>query len=469
MGKRNFDFREFLVSLSSVPVKLKNKELAEILEVSDGVISKIRHGKINSLPVTLRPTAKAESFAKAVMEKFPSSASTLETFFIYARHLGEVYHLTPRLQQKIRLIEEAESSAEEEAQRADRYCGREIPDFLSSAYSEAYGNSSGGTAESRPVLHLHGTKESEKPSCETVLKNIEQGKYDRNKLRRIFELTGQELFQNSQFDTVLHEDLDSLFYGMIFKEKTKTKLDCSRRRETFSVRPLKGGTMEITRSVYILEQLILQPGESYEYVFQERLPGEGFLLAKDTLKEILEDFSCSIDNAPVESYIALHEDIHCGDIYDLFLERGIREEEEDFSYDSLELPVTIYSDKHSNIHRIEVQYKYHSVVPASIPYAEGFRLPLSCRFLEHEFEISKECRDKWGMQLQMFAPFYFRATVKSKSPVQQKRIYVNHSDASGGRVTFYDWALPGCGYSLYFYPLEESAREDADWTLAGSL
>ena len=69
----------------------------------------------------------------------------------------------------------------------------------------------------------------------------------------------------------------------------------------------------------------------------------------------------------------------------------------------------------------------------------------------------------------MFAPFYFRATVKSKSPVQQKRIYVNHSDASGGRVTFYDWALPGCGYSLYFYPLEESAREDADWTLAGSL
>ena len=62
MEKEILNFRDFLTTLTSVPIKIKNKELAEIFQVSDGVISKIRHGKMVSIPINMRPLSNADRF-----------------------------------------------------------------------------------------------------------------------------------------------------------------------------------------------------------------------------------------------------------------------------------------------------------------------------------------------------------------------------------------------------------------------
>ena len=132
MEKEILNFRDFLTTLTSVPIKIKNKELAEIFQVSDGVISKIRHGKMVSIPINMRPLSNADRFASLIVERFAATVSTVETFVIYASQILNEYNVSENLKKKIEAITWFDATKENHMEHVESMYYNEIPAFLSS-------------------------------------------------------------------------------------------------------------------------------------------------------------------------------------------------------------------------------------------------------------------------------------------------------------------------------------------------
>lgn len=453
MEKEILNFRDFLTTLTSVPIKIKNKELAEIFQVSDGVISKIRHGKMVSIPINMRPLSNADRFASLIVERFAATASTVETFVIYATQILNEYNVSENLKKKIEAITWFDATKENHMEHVESMYYNEIPAFLSSCYSEAYYNTSAlSKGENGRMKHSGslGEGKSESPSAQP------EKELSHDQLKEQFWKIGNRLFGGDKIETAENEALLPIFYGLIFQEAQRPYFDFSRRRELLTLHEVERGTVEVKRQVDMLEQLVLPKGEPIPFIFQERLRARPEQNDEELIRSTIQHFVCRVNDVPIQEYVFEHERIHAADIYDLFRVNRVEGTERNEPYILLELPFYLYPQDNNNQIRLEARYQFQTVTDSFAKLRSHYKLRRACRFLEHEFIIEEESAKRFGINLDIFAPFLYDTSAQFESPMSEKRSYINGSkDPSHGRVTFYDWALPGSGYGVNLYQIDQ--------------
>ena len=451
MEKELLNFRDFLTSLTSVPIKIKNKELAEIFQVSDGVISKIRHGKMVSIPINMRPLSNADRFASLIVERFAATVSTVETFVIYATQILEQYAVSDSLKKKIDAIIWFDATKENHMEHVESMYHNEIPAFLSSCYSEAYYNTSAVFVKGENGKQK-ATGLPAKPAEPAAFQPEKELPHDQ--LSELFWKTGNRLFGGEGKEQAENKALFPMFYGLIYQEAQRPYLDFSRRKEFLDLKETENGVTQVKRQVDMLEQLVLPKGEPIPVTFQERLeliPGQ---TDEELLRSTIRHFVCRINDVPIQEYIFEHERIHAADVYDLFRVNHVEGTEYSAPYILLEMPFYLYPEEHNNQIRMEARYQFYAEVEFFAKLRINYKLKRACRFLEHEFIIQEEAAKRFGINLDIFAPFLYDTSAQFESPMSEKRSYINGSkDSSHGRVTFYDWALPGSGYGINIYTI----------------
>ncbi len=455
MAKDALNFRDFLTSLTSVPIKIKNKELAEIFHVSDGVISKIRHGKMASIPINMRPLSNADRFAGLVVGRFAAAVSTVETFVIYANQIAERYAVSDNLKKKIDAIIWFDATKENHMEHVDSMYHNEIPAFLSSCYSEAYYNTS--SAIPRQEGGKAKTAEGSRGAGPDALPR--EDLLSDAQLRDLFWKTGRRLYGGLDSGTENEAEFP-LIYGLIFQEAQNPYYEFSRRSEQLSLTETDDGKTALLRDVDLLEQLVLPREEPIPISFQERLDGNPAIPDEELIQRAIRRFVCRINDVPVQEYVYEHERIHAPDLYELFRVTRVEKNEYGEPYVLLELPFYLYPEEHRNSIRLETKYSVWCEWDNFSRVRVNWKLKRACRFLEHEFSIEEESAKRFGLNLDIFAPFLYDTNAQFESPMSEKRIYTNGSkDEAHGRVTFYDWALPGSGYAINLYRLKRPDGE----------
>lgn len=449
MEKELLNFRDFLTSLTSVPIKIKNKELAEIFQVSDGVISKIRHGKMVSIPINMRPLSNADRFASLVVGRFSATVSTVETFVVYATQILNEYKVSENLKKKIDAIIWFDATKENHMEHVQSMYHNEIPAFLSACYSEAYYNTSA------PAKGDNGRGKASgafgKDQKEAVGFPSEK-EIPREQLNELFWKTGNRLFGGEGMESAENKALFPLFYRLIYQEAQRPYLDFSRRKEVLTLNEAGQGAVRVERQVDILEQMALTKGEPIPFTFRERLKDRPGQTDEELLRSAIHHFVFRVNDVPIQEYIFEHERIHAEDVYDLFRVNRVEGTENSEPYILLELPFYLYPQDNSNQVRLEARYQFQTVTDSFEKLCIHYKLRQACRFLEHEFMIQEESAERFGINLDIFAPFLYDSSAQFESPMSEKRSYINGSkDGSHGRVTFYDWSLPGSGYEVNLY------------------
>ena len=446
MAKEALNFRDFLTSLTSVPIRIKNKELAEIFQVSDGMISKIRHGKMLSIPISMRPLSNADRFSAMVMDRFAATVSTVEIFVVYASTLIEQYSVSDQLKKKIEAITWFDATKENHMEHVEHMCKNEIPAFLSSCYSEAYYNTS-NAPKGEPARGKHGAVKQETPN------RVEEDMTNEQR-QELFWKTGNRLFGGTEASTMENKALFPLFYKLIYQEVQLPYLDFSRRKEEITITDA-GASVGVRRQVDLLEQLTLPRSEPVPFVFQERLPVISQQPEEELIRSAIGHFIYRINDVPIQEYIFEHERIRAGDIYELFRVNRVEGADGGETYLLIELPFYLYPEENRKFVRLEARY-HLQIEPVRLDRLRlNYKLKCACRFLEHEFTIREDCAKRFGIGLDIIAPFLYDTNAQFESPMSEKRAYTNGSkDNAHGRITFYDWALPGSGYSANLYRLD---------------
>lgn len=442
-AKTNFLFNVFLTSIAAEPLEISNREISNILSISESSLSKLRHSRAKKMPAGLHPGLMAAKFAAEIVNGFAPTRSTAMRFIDYARLLGERYIISESLSRFAALLNVGSSIDEERAKKL--YTGM-IPELIKRCYEESYSNSEQDYAN---WVLKHSNLQSDvvyQKICDTINQDV----LDSEKLRQLLNVVYaagirhqlSHYFSDLSFLEVLNNFIRSQvnqpFYNSI------------RRSERISI---ADDAKEMTRAVSAREQVVAQTLSPVEFTLQQSFHHAMRLPPEEIVKRAFEGLDFSVDGKPLIHYINMHENTNYVSPLQLVT---VSETEDDLSgtaNTNLVLTFTLHPTEVGEPINMTYQYSCKTPFINNISCNYSYTLQYPCKFLDHEFSLDEKTRRKWGVRVKLFAPI-------TNSLCERDGKEAPHARTSGTmdtrHVTFYDWAMPGSGYYRNLYELKSS-------------
>lgn len=415
-----------------------------MLGVCESTLSKLRHQKLKKIPSALSPASNLEQFIKSFFQNFVEEESFDELIAVYGNQLVSGYVVSGQLTELVRGLDRDVRYGAERGEATTRQ-----QEFLTLCYAEAYNNS---------VLTNLKTPQHKLEASEIAFQKI-CGVLDQELLeeKNLSEL--MDVIYAASLRKQLGVRPKDNSYRQLVKQFTELQeglpnLKKSRRTEIISIN--EDNTF-ITRKISVQEQLVMknEPAEyRWSYVLYHA-PLDG---APETVEKYVGDFFCTVDGVPLKEYLAGHKKYNaeeapgevCQEDY-LFAKTvhddlcGTRSTSLVFSF-----PLFPRDDGAAVSVAWSMTFTVPMVPNVSVNYS--YHLPYDCKFLEHEFILDSRTRKKWGVRLEIFAPLS-GGGVKSHS-FGDRLFTQNSGSLDSRRVTFYDWAPAGSGYSRNLFELK---------------
>jgi len=439
--KTAFLFNEFLSSVAGQPLELKYKNLAQILQVSESTLSKLRHGKLTKFPMCMHADKMAVHFADGVMKSFKQSSDTTRRFASYARMINEKYFCSDALSKAA--VELANTGSIDEAYEQKLYSST-LPELIQSCYEEAYANTEVNYSTSVVSRNSLQSEITFQKVCDIInhdsfddgkLKNLLNVVYAANIRRQITNHLVSQSFLD-QVDRYMRGQADQPFYISV------------NRTEIISI---SEDSKQITRNIKGNNQIVLQMLEPHEMVFKQSLSHVFDMSVHEIIQKMFRDVTCEVNHIPLIAYINMHEDKHYTSMAQLASVKQMTDGINDTVSTEMVLKFHLYPSIMGET--INICYGYICTSPfiqnVTCNYSYCLRYP--CKFFEHEFMLDAKTREKWGVRVKLFTPI----TTSVYTSEDFDSLYIKSSGTSDAkRITFYDWAVPGSGYYRNLYELE---------------
>ncbi len=441
-AKATFSFHVFLSSLAGEPLAIKYKEMANILNVSESTLSKLRHSRLGKMPAGLHPTLMASRFAAGILQKFaPAAPSTTKCFAAYAQMLNDKYIISDSLARFAALFP-AHGSIDED--RAKKLYSGMIPELIERCYEEAYSNAEQDYAN----WALNHSKAKSGMLYQKMCDAVNQDALDGEKLKQLLNVVYAASLRNHYSEYYSGFSFLETINSFIRSQVNQPFYPSVRRSEMISI---SEDSKKMVRTVRAQEQIVAQSLKPMEFTLTQSFYHAVQTPVRELIELAFQKFSCTVDNLPLIRYINIHE--NTGYVSPLQFVTAVQAADTGSgkAFTELVLRFTLYPIEAGE--PIHVAYEYSCTSPffCNISCNYSYILQYPCKFLDHEFVLDAQTRRRWGMRVELFAPIISNAYGgKSADEVRAK----SSGTTDAMRVTFYDWTIPGTGYYRNLYELK---------------
>ena len=444
-AKTTFSFNVFLASIAAEPLGIKYKQIANILNVSESTISKLRHGHLRKMPPALQPSLMSLHFAAEIMKDLTPTCSTARQFAAYAQLLKDKYLFSDSLGRYLVMFSSAEPADEEHAKK---FCSGMIPPLLQHCYEEAYYNTEqdyvnwvkGHEGEQSDILYQR--------MCDAINNDV----LDSDKLSQLLSV----VYSANLRQQVKHHFSDltflKMFYNYVCSQVNQPFYNSVHRMEIISI---SEDALEIRRSVKAQEQIIPQSLDQLKFTLSQTFYHSVCMPPDEIVNAAFGNLACTVNNIPLVRYINSHQ--FTSHISPEQFVTATRSEDDVNGMASTELifAFTLYPEDAEE--PLDIAYEYTCTAPfiRNISCNYSFTLHYPCRFLEHECVLDAKTRRNWGIRVKLFTPI-------TNSTFAEKKVDGLYAKSTGTtdsqHVVFHDWAIPGSGYYRNIYELKYASK-----------
>jgi hypothetical protein len=439
-AKTTFSFNVFLASIAGEPLGIKYTQIANILNVSQSTISKLRHGRLQKMPPGLEPDMMASRFGEEIVKGFAPTKSTVAQFKTYAQMLKDKYLFSDILNGFVSLFITATPTNE---QRMEKFYSGMIPALIKRCYEEAYSNSEKDYSN---WVETHKNEQTEilyQRICDTINQDV----FDDEKLKQLLNVVYSASlrqqyklpYSDLSFIKMLNEYVGSHvnhpFYNSV------------RRSEIISI---SEDSTVMKRSIKAQEQIMSPSPNLLRYTLNQTFYHANKMAPDEIVKHAFGNLNCMVNGVPLVRYMNVHE--HNEYTSPEQFVTAIKMEDEISGLISTELlfAFNLYPEKLGETFEIAYEYCSTTTFIPNISCNYSYTLRYPCKFLEHEFSLDAKTRDNWGVRVKLFTPLTDSAYGTKIADQYTK----NSGTADCRHVTFYEWAMPGSGYYRNIYELK---------------
>ena len=440
-AKTAFTFNVFLASIAGEPLGIKYKQIANILNVSESTISKLRHGHLRKMPPGLQPEITASHFAAEITKGFAPTRSTIMRFTLYAQILNVKYIVSESLVGFSAMFRSDEPYNE---QRASKIYADMIPELIQRCYEEAYFNSERDCAS---WLETHKTEQSEiiyQKMCDAINQDV----LDTDKLRHLLSV----VYTASLRHQLEHHIGDVTFLNMlddfICSQVNHPYYNSVRRTEIIS---LSKDSSKIKRTIRAQEQIVPQTLNVLRFTLSQTYYHAVDMTPEEIVQSAFSNLICTVNSVPLVRYVNLHEHDEYTIPQQLVTVTMTQDQISGMTSTELLFAFNLYPQEPGDLFNVVYEYSCTAPFIRNISCNYSYTLHYPCKFLDHEFVLDSQTRQNWGVRVKLFTPMTNSECVLKRVDNQYAK---NSGTADSQNVTFYDWAMPGCGYYRNIYELK---------------
>lgn len=445
-ARKTFSFNVFLASIAGEPLEVKYAEMAEILGVSESVLSRLRHGRPNKMPPGLHPNLMASRFAAGLINGFPPTCSTAKRFASYAQMLNDKYIFSDSLARFIALFSAGAAAIDEE--RVNKFYSGMIPEFIMRCYEEAYSNTE-QAYQNWLVSHVGAKSELVyQKICEAInedildsenLKQLLNVVYAASLRKQLPHYLSDVSFLESMGD-FLHSQVNQPFYNFVH------------RSELISI---SGDSRKMFRSVRAKEEIVAQQLNPVQFTLTQHFHHAARIPQEEIIERAFGSLSVTVNGQSAVRYINAHENADYTSPLQFVTVTEVAGEVSGTVTTELVLRFSLYPTEAGEPINVEYEYSSNSSFIHDISSIYSYTLHYPCKSLKHEFRLDEPTGQKWGVWVKLFTPL-----TKSAYSTESNADYSVEAGTAPGikQVVFSDWALPGAGYYRSLYELKHTQQ-----------